>query len=190
MTDYPEALCVNGQDYEIRTSYLDALACIACINDDELTDVERAYGVVELLYIEAPEDLNEAVRMAVKYLRLGRDTPESDRPQDMDFEEDMHYIRSSFRSDYRIDLNQNPDLHWWEFMELLQGLTDDCVLNRIRDLRNYDLSSVQDNKTRAKIMRAQREVALHPKLSQEDEDTLDAFYAQLKPPEQPAEDET
>lgn len=179
--NYPEALVVQGTEYAINTGYEYALACLSCINDPDMSDIERAYGVIGILYKETPQDLNEAVRMAVKYLRCGKESDNaSSRQPDMDFECDMNYIRSSFRSDYGLDLNRNPDMHWWEFSELLQGLTDNCVLNRIRDLRNYDLSSIKDARTRSKIIQAQREVALPVKLSQEDLDTIDAFYAQLK----------
>lgn len=182
---YPEALLVGGQEYPINTGYEDALACIACINDATLGDAERAYGVLEILYKEEPEDQIEAVRMAVKYLQLGKESVPDDAPEpDMDYAYDMHYIRSSFRSDYGIDLNQTPEMHWWEFIELLQGLTDKCILNRVRDLRTYDLSSIKDQKTRSKIIRAQREVALPKHLNQADQDTLDAFYALLGDPTQ------
>lgn len=188
---YPEALLVGDTEYEINTGYEYALACLACINDPELGDTERAYGVIDILYKDPqPEDLVEAVRMAVKFLQLGKDgqAPRTARAPDMDYEADMHYIRASFRSDYKLDLGRMPELHWWEFMELLQGLTDDCILNRIRDLRNYDLSTVKDPKTRSRIIQAQREVALTGQLSTEDQDTLDSFYAQLKTPEVPTDE--
>lgn len=178
---FPEALVVNGIEYEVNTGYKDALACIACINDPELGEIERAYGVLELLYKEPPPEAeaHEALRLALKYLRCGDKFKPSDQKSDMDFEYDMHYIRSSFRSDYGIDLARS-EMHWWGFCELLQGLTDHCILNRIRDLRNYDLSSIKDAKARSKLAKAQRDVALPVKFSQEDQDILDAFYAQLK----------
>ena len=180
---YPEALLVGEKEYKINTGYEYALACIACINDPDLGEAERAYGVLEILFEEAPEDSVEAVRMAVKFLQRGKETQGQDGPEpDMDYEYDMHYIRSSFRSDYGIDLNQNAGMHWWEFVELLQGLTDKCILNRVRDLRTYDLSSIKDPKTRSKIIQAQRDVALPKKLTQEDQNALDAFYAQLAQP--------
>lgn len=183
---YPEALIVGDREYEINTGYEDALACIACINDPELGEIERAYGVLEILFKEEPEDQREAVRMAIKYLQLGKEpSGQEDAPApDMDYDYDMHYIRSSFRSDYGIDLNQQPGMHWWEFTELLQGLSDKCILSRVRDLRTYDLSSIKDAKTRSKIIQAQREVALPQRITQEEQDTLDAFYAQLGEPTQ------
>lgn len=184
---YPEALVVNGVEREVFTGYEDALAAIACINDTDLSDVERAYGVIEILYKEPipDEDAGEAVHMAVKYLLQGKDPgePRASSKVDMDYEHDMHYIRSSFRSDYGIDLNREPGLHWWEFMELLQGLSDGCILNRVRDVRNYDLNSIKDPKAKSRMIQAQRELALPNQLNKEDEETLDAFYAQFNQPE-------
>ncbi len=179
MNGYPDLITVNGVDYEINTDYRYALACFECINDIGISDYERAYGVIGLLYKEEPDDISEALRLAVKYLQCGREPKPSAEKADMDFEYDMHYIRSSFRSDYSIDLSRT-DMHWWEFCELLQGLSDDCALNRVRDLRNYDLSKVKDSKARAKIIRAQENVALPDRLNQEEQSIVDNFFRNLK----------
>lgn len=193
MSPYPTAVEVNGTVYDIDASYLTALACIACINDPELSNVERAFGVLDLMYPDPPKDPADhdaAIKQAVKFLRGGREPPaltedeesedeEADDP-DMDFGQDMHYIRSSFRSDYGIDLSQRPDMHFWEFLELLQGLSDDCVLSRVREIRSYDLSTVRDPKARARAARAKRTFSLEKKRDPEEQRHIDSFYAQLK----------
>lgn len=178
MTGYPDRIAVDGTDYEINTDYRYALACFECISDAELSDYERAYGVLGILYKTVPENEGAALRMAVKYLRCGKEEDGPRGKPDMDFESDMHYIRSSFRSDYAIDLN-HVKMHWFEFCELLQGLSDDSILNRVRDIRNYDLSTVKDSKTRQKIIRAKQEVALPERLTREEQDIVDEFFQQL-----------
>jgi hypothetical protein len=84
-------------------------------------------------------------------------------------------------SDYHIDLSKE-DLHFWQFVELIEGLTEQSSLNRIRDLRNYDLSQIKDQKERAKIEKAQRQVALKTKhsyiLSEKQMDNINKFYEQ------------
>ena len=65
--------------------------------------------------------------------------------------------KTSFRSDYGIKLDEE-DLHWWEFMELMNGLSNSemgncCVLNRVRNLRNFNINEITDSKERAKINR-------------------------------------
>ncbi len=177
---YPEAIEVGGIEYDINSDYSYALACFRCINDPEISDLERSMGVIGILYKDCPEDEAEALRLAIKFLQRGKDAKDRpDKTPDMDFEQDDNYIRSSFMSDYKIDLDE-AQMHWWKFYDLVQGLTDNCILNRVRDLRNYDLSTVSDPKTKAKIIQAQREVALEEQLAPEEQQQIDDFYAQLK----------
>jgi len=178
MTDYPELITVDGKDYEINTDFKYALACFRCINDPDISDTERGYGVIGILYKQEPPNLQEALHMAIKYLQCGKDRPQEEKQPDMDFDYDENYIKASFMSDYRIDLD-NIHMHWWKFCNLLQGLTDDCILNRVRDIRNYDISSVKDVKSREKVIRAKRDVALPNHMSDEEESILDDFYSQL-----------
>lgn len=178
---YPEAVKIGGAEYDLNTGYEYALACFRCINDLDISDAERALGVIGLLYKDTPpeEHMQEALRLAVKYLQCGKDARPIYRKRDMDFEADATYIKASFLSDYKIDLDET-NLHWWKFCALLQGLTDDCILNRVRDLRNYDLSSVKDSKARSRIAEAQKDVALPERISAEDQAVADEFFAQLE----------
>jgi len=176
---YPELITIDGADYEINTGYEYALACFRCINDPDITATERSLGVIGILYKEKPVNLDEAMEMAIQYLQCGKENNDPDRKPDMSFEHDENYIRSSFMTDYKIDLDET-DMHWWKFCNLLQGLTDNCILNRVRDIRNYDLSTVKDTATRHKILKAQRELALPDSMDPEDQDILDEFYSQLK----------
>ena len=85
----------------------------------------------------------------------------------MDYIQDMDYIKASFMSDYRIDLD-NTQMHWWTFYNLINGLSNSelgncCILNRIRNLRNYDTSTIKDPKEKRKIEEAKKQVALHKK---------------------------
>ncbi len=178
---YPEAIEINGVEYGINTGYEYAIACFKCISDPDISEAERAYGVIGLLYKEMPpdEDMQEALRLAIKYLQQGKEPKQDYHKPDMDFEADEMYIKASFLSDYRLDLDETP-MHWWRFCTLLQGLTDDCILNRVRDIRNYDLSTVRDPKARGKIIKAQQDVALPVRLTAEERDIIDDFFAQLK----------
>lgn len=174
MNDYPDSVSVDGVEYQINTGFRDALACLEAINDADMSEVERAWAVIGILYKQEPEDLQEALRMAVKYLQCGREEKARYREPDMDFEYDMPYIKSSFMSDYRIDLDF-AEIHWWKFCNLLQGLTDDCVLNRVRDIRNYDLSTVQDDTLRQKIIDAKEDFALPQRMAPEEQRIIDEF---------------
>jgi len=82
----------------------------------------------------------------------------------MDFVKDMDLIEASFMSDYHIDLT-NTEMDWYKFSNLLNGLSNSelgncCILNNIRNLRNYDASKIEDSKERQKFMEAQKYWAL------------------------------
>ena len=101
----------------------------------------------------------------------------------MDFEQDEAYIKASFYTDYGIPNIYDTNMHWWEFMDLINGLKEDCVLNRVREIRNYDLSQIKDPKARAQILKQKEAVALkkkEPEMTEEQIKSRDRFYEQLR----------
>ena len=174
---YPEYANIDGERYKINTDYRVALRCFEVINDPGICDEERTLAVIYLLFGFVPEDrqLQSFLDKATMFLQCGKTAAQhSDRPVDMDFEFDRQYINASFMSDYKIDLNKT-DLHFWQFCELIQGLTENSALSRIRELRTYDLSEVKDAKTKLKIAKAQAEVALPKRHTQEEIDAIERF---------------
>ena len=59
---------------------------------------------------------------------------------------------------------------------------DCCALNRVRNLRNYDISKIKDPKERAKIEKAKKQVALkgkERKITKEQEERMNDFLEQI-----------
>lgn len=166
---YPEYVKVNDKLYKINTDFRYAIECERISQDNSIGDLERALAVIYTLFgeegINGAKDYEKLLEQAKKYLSCGAErVVDDDVEPDMDFTEDMDYIEASFMSDYHIDL-ANTQMHWWKFYNLINGLSNSemgncCVLNRIRNLRNYDLKEVTDSKERAKIKKAQQQVAL------------------------------
>ena len=179
---YPSHVEINGFEYKLNTGYEYALACFSCINDPDISDIERTFGVIEILYADKPPDecIEQSLNLAIKFLRCGKETDDRRIKPDMDFEQDESYIKASFLSDYQIDLDET-EMHWWKFNVLLQGLSDNCILNRVRDIRNYDLSEIKDTKQRQKIYKLKAQVALIEKeiLTEEEQRIVDDFWGQL-----------
>lgn len=99
----------------------------------------------------------------------------------MDFVQDKKYIMSSFMSDYHIDLAKEK-IHFWQFIDYIQGLTEASSLNRLRELRNCDTSKIEDRKQRDEIEKAQKEVILKEKkepLTKEQQKNVDNFYKEM-----------
>lgn len=51
-------------------------------------------------------------------------------------------------------------MHWWEFFDLLCGLSDKCILNRVRYIRNFDISKIKDVKEKEEWIKQKEQVAL------------------------------
>lgn len=175
---YPEYVEVNGRKYKINTDFRIAIECNQIATDSTIGDYERGLAVVYKLFgdegIDNKEDTQKLLEMAKKYLLCGAEYVDTSQEPDMDYVQDMDYIEASFMSDYHIDLTETK-MHWWKFNNLMNGLSnselgDCCVLNRIRNLRNYDTKDIKDSKERQKIEEAKQRVALKKKTATEEQE--------------------
>lgn len=166
---YPEYVEVEGKRYKINTDFRVAIECNRIAEDDTIGNFERTLAIIYTLFgdegINSPEHYEKLLEMAKKYLLCGKeyDKELNDKP-DMDFIEDYSYITTSFLSDFHIDLD-NCEMHWWKFMDLMNGLSNSeigncCILNRIRNLRNFDTKNIKDKKEKQRIEKAKQQVAL------------------------------
>ena len=164
---YPKYVKVGEKKYKNNTDFREAIECDRIAKDNTIGDYERVLAIIYKLFgdegINTLEDHEMLLKLAKKYLLCGKE-PSRDEP-DMDYTEDYGYIWASMYSDYHgLDIDKE-NIHWWKFMELMEGLSnselgDCCVLNRIRNLRNYDTKDIKDAKEKNKIEEAKQRVAL------------------------------
>ena len=183
----PEYVKIGDKKYKINTDFRVALECNKIAEDKNIGDTERALAIIYKLFgdkgLNDFENQSELLRLGIKYLSIGKEVEKNDEEPDMDFEQDMDYIEASFMSDYGIDLSKEK-MHWWKFYNLINGLSNSemgncCVLNRVRNLRRFDASTIKDSKERQKIIKAQRSVALkkkEPQLTKEQEESVMKIY--------------
>lgn len=161
---YPEYAKIEDRLYKINTDFKTAIKCEEVANSD-ISDTERALAIIFLLFgddgLNNPKDYNELLKKATIFLRCGQDIYSSDNNEkDMDFKQDEAYIKASFYTDYGIKNIYKEDMHWWEFIDLMNGLKEDCVLNRVRNIRNYDTSGIKDTKLLNEWNKSKMAVAL------------------------------
>lgn len=176
---YPTTAEINGKRYPINTDYREAMRCFEVIHDNTISDYERAYAIVYILFGFIPEDeeMQSFVDMAVKFLQSGQTKEQQEqKPANIDFEFDRPYIMASFMSDYHLDISA-VNMHWWQYVELISGFTEDSVMSRVRYIRDYDLGSIKDPKERAKMADAKRSVALPERITREEQEAIDRFEA-------------
>lgn len=184
MINYPEFAKVGNKKYKINTDYRIAIKCDE-IAKSNVQDEERALAIIYLLFgdegLQNTQDWNELLQIAVKYLRCGKQINDigDEEESNMSFIQDKGYIEASFFSDYNIDL-ANINMHYWKFYNLLCGLTEDCVLNRVRFVRDFDISQIKDSKEREKWIKQKEQVALKHEKTVEEKRLDDLFEQQLK----------
>lgn len=179
---YPLYARIRGEKVKLNTSYKVALRCFDVINDDDISDYERTLAIVYLMYGFIPDDelVPEYLEKAKQFLQCGESTEQqNEKDADMDFNYDKKFINASFMSDYRIDLENTPDMHFWQFCELIQGLTDKSILSRVRYIRTVDIKEYAE-KDRADIRKAKQQLALPTKLTKEQQEADDFFEAQMR----------
>lgn len=178
----PEYVKIKDKKYKINTDYRVALRCEEVAQDISISDFERTYAILYLLFgeegIKDKENHEKLLELGIKYLACNQEYEDVDEEVDMDFKQDISLIKASFKSDYGIVLN-NEYMHWWDFYTYLNGLTEKCILNRVRELRTYDTSKITDNKEKRKIEKAKKRFALKQqpiKINQNQKKGVDAFY--------------
>lgn len=159
---------IDNTIYTANVDFRNAIRCNEIAQDTTIGDYERVLGIICTMF--GPEALDNTnhheklLKWCLKYLSCGKEIEQTNEEPDMDYVEDMEYIEASFMSDYGMDL-EKEEMDWHKFNKLINGLSNSelgncCVLNRVRNIRNYDLKDIKDRKERDKILKAKEQVAL------------------------------
>lgn len=179
MNRYPEFIEVDLKKYKINTDFRIAIRCDEISRDDSIGEYEKCLAIIYLLLGE--EALNDYdnhakfLKLLIKYLRCGKEINDNiqEKEPSMNYKQDIGYIKASFMSDYKIDLDK-IEMHWWQFYDLLQGLTENSVLNRVRTIREEPLND-KKGKERQKWIDAKKQVELKREKNQKEKE-LDKYW--------------
>lgn len=183
--NYPEYAKINNKLYKINTDFKVALKCeeVALSN---VCEEEKTLAIIYLLFgkegLKETNNYEELLEKALKFLLCNKEPNNDIGEPDMDYEQDKSYIKASFFTDYGIRDIYNTEMHWWEFCDLMNGLKEDCVLNRIRFIRSYDTSDIKDQKILREWNKQKQAVALkkkEPKMTKEQEESMNRFLEQI-----------
>lgn len=159
---------IDDTIYEAKTDFKTAIECNSIATDESIGDFERVLGILYTVFGEAaldtPQHYEKLLKWVLNWLSLGKEITSNNEEPDMDYIEDYDYIVASFQSDFNINLDEE-EMEWKRFYNLMNGLSNSelgncCVLNRVRNLRNFDVSTIKDSKERQKMAKAKEQVAL------------------------------
>jgi len=160
---------IDDTIYEANTDFRIAIECNRIATDNTIGDFERALGIIYTMFgdkgLSNPSHYSKLLKWILKYLSCGQEIDNSKEQPDMDYIEDEKYIKSSFKYDYKYNPYELDYLSWDDFYNDLNNLSNSelgncCILNRIRNIRNLDLSQIKDIKEREKLAKVKEQVAL------------------------------
>lgn len=181
---YPTKMEANGHIYPINTDYRVALACFKALNDDDITDLERFYAIETLLLGSDVLEEDEIILKdkIITYLKCGRDDEISNSEVDFDYLIDENRVKISIRQAYNnLDVEKIDYLHWYEYNELIEGLTEDSLIDRVRQFRTLDINQIEDAKKRKKALVIKQRLSLNKKvkMTSEQQKAQEEFFRLL-----------
>ena len=172
------------EDYNgflIRTDYRIGIQISLCLEDDSLTENERLFVALSLLYGNGIPPLETAVDGLMWFLRCGEEEREDIRSSGKRlfyFDFDHARIMASFYKTFHIELEREK-IHWFKFRALLDCLDEDSALSNAIQMRGTDTSDMK-GKQRANYERIKHNLTPPVHYSPEEQDTIDKFWAQFE----------
>lgn len=153
----PQGVTVDGRFYRLNLGFRNVLKMLEILDDKNLTDAARNYLALKCV-LNRPRNVDK-VLSAVKDLLFEK------RPQTGEkltsFEQDAGLIRTAFLQEYQIDLFRE-NIHWLEFIELLQNLPGGNRYEEILGIRARPMpeATKYNQKEREWLIKAKRQCAL------------------------------
>lgn len=155
----------NG--HRIEPDFRVGLQIMQLLNDEDYSEFERLAGSMELLFLDMPENMEEAMNGITWFLNgWNQDHVEKgDNIRCVDFDIDQWRIYSAFLNQYRIDLAE-ADMHWWRFMGLLYNLKE-CTYTQVTGIRAEKIDGKMTAKEKEARRKAKRIYAIRKTEEQE-----------------------
>ena len=136
----PTEVLISGKATPIEADYRASIRFEMLMQDEAVGDDERVLRGLYLYYNRIPEPIDQAVDQMLWFYRCGREDEEGTgnskaRGPIYSYDYDDQYIYAAFRDQYRINLQETPFLHWWEFRALFAGLKNDNEIIKIMGYR-------------------------------------------------------
>lgn len=134
----PASIELSGTEYVIRTDYRAILDIFKAINDEELTEQEKAEVMLKILYIDWQEiplrDQQEALEKGKEFIDCGISGEKKKGPVLMDWEKDSPIIAPAINKVLGKDARLTEEIHWWTFMAAYMEISD-CLFSHVIAIR-------------------------------------------------------
>lgn len=160
----------DGSLFPLNTDFRVGILVEMCMSDPQLTDEQRAQGMLRLYYGDLPVEtlithFEELAQYAMFFYGGGRERRKQATEKKTDkmiysFAYDDHLIWAAFWDHARgVNLREIPYMHWWDFQAALWSLPEDCAFMRTVGIRSVNLDELK-GKEREHYAKLQRDHAI------------------------------
>lgn len=183
MWDLPTAVHIDGKEYKIRNKcdYRVVLDVIGALNDNELTDREKAQCALLIFYedITACPNLEQALKEMFVIINYGEEQMENNipKPRLMDWHHDFRQIAPPISRILGYDV-RTPDkyTHWYSFLGGYMEIGE-CTFANIVSIRNKKAKGRRLDKWEEEFCRENRSIVeLPPSLTAEEMAVLNSEW--------------
>lgn len=140
MYELPKSLDVCGVMYEIRSDFRAVLDICAALSDCDLTNEEKAFVCLDIMYLSfeemPPEHYEEAIKQCFWFINCGAEEENTKKaPKLMDWEQDFQYIVAPINRVLGTEIRAAEYLHWWSFISAYYEIGD-CTFAQIIRIRD------------------------------------------------------
>lgn len=170
----PTFVEIDGVRYAFDASFKVILLCFDIAQDSDMEEIEKLLTIYDCLFKKSAKFkcrkkdaffrinlVNEAFKLLIEK------SSKKDNRKLIDFEDDFKYIYAGFMQCYGIDLF-SCNLHWWKFISLFNGMSNDTRIMQIIDIRQRPIPkpTKYNAEERAQLIKLKAEFAV--KMTQEE----------------------
>lgn len=182
----PLAIPVSGRSLHIETNFRTGILFELMVQDGEIPDNEKIEYAVDLFFPDefpsSAEEQKEAIDGMIWFYSCGDPPKEKSKDQAggglrsgkgiekqiYDYEYDAPLIYAAFLSQYGVDLQDIKYLHWWKFVAMFRGLSDNQRIVEVMGYRSMNLSKIKNRAEREHYAALQAKYALPDRRSTEE----------------------
>lgn len=157
----PTSLEVCGAEYEIRSDYRAVLDICSAIADPELSDQERQFAALDILYPGFDEmpiaHYQDAIRQCFWFINGGDDPPAENPVKLIDWEQDFKLIVAPVNRVMGQEVRAVEYLHWWTFLAAYCEIGD-CLFAQVVRIREKQARGKSLDKSEQEFYRKNRDL--------------------------------
>lgn len=180
----PTTVNVNGRNFDIRTDFRDILQVILAFHDDALSNTEKAYVLLNKLYVhvdQMPEDdYPAACQAAISFIEC-QTREDKPGPQLINWEKDEQMLFPAINKVAGYEVRACKYLHWWTFLGYFQGVDHDSTWGYVLMIRQKKAKHKKLEKHEQEFFNANRVMCevTPPKTREQAYNDLDALFDDL-----------